>query len=154
MMSLYSLLTWCVLQAFAAALHPEEQFLQGLKMPVDFVPSPVQQYVCHCGSQCCPESGPLRILPAFAAVQTVFSVGADFGWIPRGALYSAVLECLTIHWHTWLLMVGMVAGLRVSSSYSFYTPDVQWLTEGLQPWRVQLMWARFVLTLSVSWCRG
>ena len=31
------------------------------------------------------------------------SVGADFWWSPRGALFSVALELLTVHWYVWLL---------------------------------------------------
>ena len=31
------------------------------------------------------------------------SVGADFWWSSRGALFSVALELLTIHWYVWLL---------------------------------------------------
>ena len=117
--------------------HPEVLCLQGIRMPVEFVPSsPVKQYVprisswlhlgCHCGGQCCHESGSSRILPdVLCDPGGVISVGADFGCSPE--LHAVSLARMVV-------MVGMVAGLRESSSSTSCTCSASWRRP--HPWRV------------------
>ena len=115
-----------VLQAFAAALeatpvsvcvaaefwndftggvlsdrHPEEQFFQDFKMPVDFVPSPVFQYVPRFSGGV--NSGVSEVVSAvknqdlcgscspFCYPSGGIAAGADFGWTPRGSHRSVDL---------------------------------------------------------------
>ena len=35
--------------------------------------------------------------------RSLLSVGADFWWSARGALFSVALELLAVHWYVWLL---------------------------------------------------
>ena len=93
---------------------------------------------CHCGGQC--RQGVL-CYPVGG-----FVVGADAGWIPRGALCSAVLEWLAVHRHVRLFWLGggwtegafVFLSIGAGLAYSFYTLWVQCLTEKPQPFRVQL----------------
>ena len=91
---------------------------------------------CHCGP-CYHESGSLRILPGVRCQVVVVSVGADFGWILRGAVSRCTPSTGTCGCCGWdggwtegaLLTCAPLRALLI------FTPCLQCLTEGLQPWR-------------------
>ena len=75
----------------------------------------------------------------------VFSVGADFGWILHGSLCAQFTSCMpsTSTFGYYGCDAGWTEGAFECLStgdlaYSFYFPYVQCLTDGAQPWRVQL----------------